>query len=97
MTLLFALTRLTSEISSTCEEDDLFYKFVQYCLHRHRLCDWGDICEEDNECNEIAFLVGKRIFSRYILPDELQCYAEQIWIITEADRSVATVLFPSEY
>lgn len=97
MKLLFGSTCFTAEIADTCKEDDLFYKFIQYALHRHQSGDWGDLSPEDNECNEIAVLTGQRIFSSYLLPEELQCYAEKIFIITEADRSVTTVLFPSDY
>jgi len=35
---------------------------------------------------------GTRVFSAYELRD-----GTRIWIITEADRSVTTILFPEEY
>ena len=65
---------------------------VLHLLARHARGDWGDLCEEDVEVNEIALRADLRLFSSYNLPDELA-----IWIITEADRSVTTVLLPSDY
>jgi len=35
---------------------------------------------------------GRRVFSAYELRD-----GTRIWIITEADRSVTTILLPEEY
>ncbi len=70
-----------------------FYHFVNACLKRHARGDWGNLCPEDREQNELALREGNlRLFSAYEhwrLP--------KIWIITEADRSVTTVLFPDEY
>lgn len=61
-------------------------------LLRHRYGDWGNVPPEDGEANWEAVLNGSRILSSYDLtPDE------RIWIITEADRSVTTLLLPHEY
>jgi len=43
--------------------------------------------------NRQALVLGYRLLSAYTLPDS----GEKIWIITEADRSVTTLLLPSEY
>jgi len=61
-------------------------------LMRHASGDWGDVCEEDRLANEFALENELRLFSVYHLSD-----GTKIWIITEADRSVTTVLLPSEY
>ena len=62
-------------------------------LLRHRRGDWGALDEEDTEANNQAARRGHRILSLYVLP-----LAEQkIWIITEWDRSVTTLLLPAEY
>ena len=53
--------------------------------------DWGDVCEEDRESNEEALLMQLRILSSYNFSKD------KIWIITEADRSVTTILLPSDY
>lgn len=60
-------------------------------LDRHMRGDWGDVPSEDAEANRYAIVVGARILSSY------QIAGERVWIITEADRSVTTLLFPSEY
>ena len=61
-------------------------------IARHALGDWGDLCSEDKAANDEALENGLRILSAYKLRD-----GTRIWIITEADRSVTTVLLPEEY
>lgn len=61
-------------------------------LARHHRGDWGDCCPEDWESNEEGLRDGFRLFSVY-----RSGRGEKFWIITEADRSVTTVLLPSEY
>jgi hypothetical protein len=61
-------------------------------VNRHARRDWGDICESDRLQNDLAVSNGARVLSSYTLPGR-----ERIWIITEADRSVTTVLLPDEY
>jgi hypothetical protein len=61
-------------------------------LVRHLAGDWGDVCLEDREPNDEAVRDGSRILSAYTLKT-----GEKIWIITEADRSLSTLLLPSEY
>lgn len=61
-------------------------------LVRHQNGDFGDIDEEDRVANSNAIRDRTRIFSAYVLGRDV-C----IWIITEADRSVTTLLLPEEY
>ena len=61
-------------------------------LRRHQAGDWGEICPDDRQVNEDALLYGNRILSAYSLAD-----GTKLWIITEADRSVTTILLPEEY
>jgi hypothetical protein len=60
-------------------------------LNRHVRGDWGDVDSEDWHRNDTSTEDGSRSVSAY------QTAAGRIWIITEADRSVTTVLLPSEY
>ena len=60
-------------------------------LRRHVSGDWGDLCEEDCELNEKAIGGEGRVFSSY------DTEHGKIFIITEWDRSVTTILFASEY
>lgn len=61
-------------------------------LGRHIHGDWGNLPAEDQTANELALLTGKRLLSSYDLPDR-----RKVWIITEADRSVTTILLPDDY
>lgn len=60
-------------------------------LQRHSACDWGDLCDEDKEANNIALQHGQRLFSAYHKDDT------KFYVITEHDRSVTTLLLPEEY
>ena len=62
-------------------------------LRRHALGDWGDLCDEDRRNNDEALHVGGRILSAYLVADTL----EKVWVITEWDRSVTTLLLAEEY
>lgn len=61
-------------------------------LGRHQSGDWGDLDEEDKESNNEGLQHGFRLFSSYQITATIK-----IWIITEADRSVTTLLLPEEY
>ena len=58
----------------------------------HTTGDWGTVCSEDAEANETALHERARLLSAYTTEDGVR-----FWIITEADRSVTTVLLPEEY
>ena len=62
-------------------------------LLRHVTGDWGDLPEEDLEENERALAHGNRIFSAYILEKT----GTKVWVITEWDRSITTILLPEDY
>ena len=59
---------------------------------RHLQGDWGDVTDGDARANERAVKNGDRIISWYSVSG-----GERIMIITEADRSVTTVLLAQEY
>jgi hypothetical protein len=61
-------------------------------LNRHLHGDWGDALPfEDVEANNAALIQGDRLLSSYWLGKA------KLWIISEWDRSVTTILLPSEY
>ena len=60
-------------------------------LARHATGDWGEMCAFDRRQNEIALRSGYRVLSSYPVG------RGKVWIITEADRSVTTILLPEEY
>jgi len=84
---------MTRGVNDRVADDAAFAKFVMGNLKRHASGDWGEMCAEDKRENDLALRHGElRIFSAYEsegLP--------KIWIITEADRSATTILFPDEY
>ncbi|HRI72090.1 MAG TPA: hypothetical protein PK156_47985 [Polyangium sp.] len=61
-------------------------------LVRHADGDWGDLEEEDKRANEQALEDGERLMSAYKFED-----GRKVYVITEWDRSVTTVLLPEEY
>lgn len=61
-------------------------------LRRHHCGDWGEeLCAEDKEANKHSLEHGTRLLSRYSTP------GGSIYIITEWDRSMTTILLPEEY
>lgn len=65
---------------------------VPYLL-RHLNGDWGDLDDYDRRQNDAALKSGEeRLFSSYQVMPNLK-----LWIITEWDHSVTTLLLPSEY
>jgi hypothetical protein len=79
-----------------CENTD-FAQFIQKCLNRHVKGDWGDVDGEDKQANDCALKQGTRLLSAYNDDRFLQHGVATVWIITEADRSSTTILFPDEY
>ena len=60
-------------------------------LARHATGDWGELCAFDRRQNEAALREGYRVLSSYPIG------TERVWVVTEADRSVTTILLPEEY
>jgi hypothetical protein len=60
-------------------------------LRRHASGDWGEVCPDDARENELSLKEGFRLLSVYGTGEG------RFWIITEADRSVTTVLMPEDY
>lgn len=61
-------------------------------LARHAAGDWGEVCKDDAAENELSLKEGFRLMSVYEYDGQ-----PKFWIITEADRSVTTILLPEEY
>jgi hypothetical protein len=57
-------------------------------LARHSRGDWGDV---NPAANEFSLIEGLRLKSVYRSGE-----GTEFWIITEADRSVTTILLPEE-
>ena len=61
-------------------------------LRRHAVGDWGEIDAHDRAANDDALKSGERILSVY-----RSATGTTFWVITEADRSVTTLLLPDDY
>jgi hypothetical protein len=68
------------------------HQSATHYLTRHQRGDWGTVCPEDAALNDEAAARGGRILSAYTTP-----LGTRLWVITEADRQVTTILLPSEY
>ena len=90
--LALGQTVQTAGVASESETDQKFSDFVRSSIGRHVMGDWGDVSPEDKAANDTALTTGERVLSAYEEPP-----MPKIWIITEWDRSVTTVLFPDEY
>ncbi len=61
-------------------------------LQRHHSGDWGEeLGVEDKETNERALLAGERILSCYMVSG-----GSRLYIITEGDRVMTTVMLADE-
>ena len=62
-------------------------------LNRHVKGDWGaELSEEDKAENNYSLEHGFRILSSY-----KTAAGDKLWLITESDRSVTTLLRPEDY
>ena len=95
----FALgqTIITRSVSDLVSISDKFSSFAMKCIFGHKACNWGDLDPEGIECNNLALTFGARIISSYTIPFSFGFDQSKVWIITEADRSSTTILFPSDY
>jgi hypothetical protein len=62
-----------------------------HLLSRHSRGDWGELGADDKAANDRALATGERVLSSY------EVGGLRFWIITEADRSVTTILTPEGY
>jgi hypothetical protein len=61
-------------------------------LLRHVRGDWGELPDEDRTENRFSLEKGFQLLSSYRTAAN-----DKLWVITEADRSVTTILLPEEY
>lgn len=85
----FRLGRIVATLNAlSCLNDDDILTGIQ----RHQAGGWGDLDEHDRQENELSLKQGLRLLSVYRAAN-----GTKFWIITEADRSVTTVLLPEDY
>jgi len=73
-------------------QDVLVHYDIRCALQRHASRDWGEVCPADKAENNLSLKAGCRVLSAY-----RDSKGAKFWIITEADRSVTTVLLPEDY
>ena len=88
--VLFALGNIVATPGALALLDRAKSSGLEYVL-RHVTGDFGVMCDEDRNANWEAIRQGLRIMSAYDVA------GGRLWIITEADRSVTTLLLPEEY
>jgi len=69
---------------------DFAYEIFK-CFLRYINCDWGNLCEEDKLANEYALEHNERILGAY------KTTQGKIYIITEWNREITTIMFANEY
>ena len=83
---------MTRGIAEKIADNEKFAKQVTYFFGLFLQGDWGDTPEDDKEMNDINVQMGiGSIMGAY------NTCEGRIWIMTEHDRSVTTILFPDEY
>jgi len=82
---------MTSGIAAAMEKNPVFNLEIKRSFYRYLDHDWGDLCLQDRDLNEEALKIGERILAVYITSQG------KVYIITEWDRSVTTILFAHEY
>lgn len=86
--ILFNLGHLVATVNA---RDSVVPGDLASAIERHVTGDWGDLCEADKQANDRALCEGARLLSAYTDSKGLK-----FWIITEWDRSVTTILLPSD-
>lgn len=91
----FGMLCASRGVADMMADNSTFAQFVYRSLARYQQGDWGEMSASDKHSNNDAVKCGDlRIFAAYEYKKQPDW---KIWIITEADRSATTVLFPSEY
>ena len=90
--ILVAKFRLGHIVSTPNALEKLTPEDILTGIQRHQCGDWGDMDEHDRQENELSLQRGSRLLSVYHAIN-----GTKFWLITEADRSVTTVLLPENY
>lgn len=92
MKFKFGQVVMTRGVNAEITRSIEFSQFILESIAKYRNCDWGDLGKEDKKMNDSAVENNdERIVARYNNPNG------DVYIITEWDRSVTTILFTREY
>lgn len=82
----------TAGLQNEMSQNDHFAYEIGKAFGRFESGDWGDLCAEDKQLNDEAVESNDdRIVAAY------NTSKGKVYIITEWDRSVTTILFADEY
>ena len=87
-----ALFRLGRIVATPNALERLTPEDTLHAIQSHQAGDWGEVDEHDQQANDRALTAGGRLFSVYRSANGVK-----FWAITEADRSVTTLLLPEDY
>lgn len=87
---LFPLGQIVATIGIQELAKDPTFNMYGY-IRRHATGDWGDLDDEDKKTNDEAVKGGFMLLSSYNLEG-----GKRLWIQTEWDRSVTTLMLPEE-
>lgn len=87
----FQLGRIYATPSALDALEDAVESAQDFINRRARL-EQGELCDEDYKENLFSIDKPLRIFSAFGTANGIK-----VWVITEADRSVTTLLLPDEY
>lgn len=85
-------------VATSAVHRDLSFGEIIKLLSRHFQGDWGDLDEVDRKLNDEVIAhegnleLQSRVLSKYAVSNN-----ENVYITTEADRSVTTILYKNEY
>ena len=82
---------MTKGIANEIDNKPSYQNEILDCLTKYLSGDWGTLCDEDKQANELAIKNNDRILAKYITS------SGSIYMITEWDRSYTTVMFVEEY
>lgn len=100
MARVFEIGKLvaTDAVYELMESNNDFKSFVSMCVNRYILNDWGDTLPEHRKENDEAVRKGGRVIAFYHIPEEIEeTFEDQLWLVTEEDRSKTTIMFVSDY
>jgi hypothetical protein len=89
--IIFPLGQIVATQGAIQALEEAKQSYIEF-LARHQRGDWGVVCAEDCELNNLAVKNETRLLSAYRTSKD-----ERILVITEADRSATTLLLPDEY
>ena len=83
---------MTRGIADKIADNEKFAKQVTYFMGLYLQGNWGVVSEDDKAMNDMSVQSGTGS-----LMGAYETCEGTIWIMTEHDRSVTTILFPDEY